>query len=101
MFHYLKQTPAEARWRNELLYDMTMELHGDRHQFNRTNGENRLDQAPPTQNFVTHPNTFRRTPHLKSQLAANYSYDFIRENKTGDLPLAGCLEECLYRLYQN
>ena len=65
--------------------DMTMELLGDRHQFNHTNGENRLNKAPPTQNFETHPNTFKRTSHLKSQLAANYSYDFIRVYKDQSL----------------
>ena len=62
-----------------------MELLGDRHQFNHTNGENRLNKAPPTQNFETHPNTFRRTSHLKSQLAADYSYDFIRAYKERSL----------------
>lgn len=79
--------------------DMTMELLGDRHRFNHTNGENRLDKAPPTQNFETHPNTFRRTSLLKSQLAANYGYDFIRANKTVHLPLASGLEEYMHRVY--
>jgi hypothetical protein len=78
---------------------MTMELLGDRHRFNHTNGENRLDKAPPTQNFETHPNTFRRTSLLKSQLAANYGYDFIRANKTVHLPLASGLEEYMHRVY--
>ena len=81
--------------------DTTMELLGDRHQFNHTNGENRLNKAPPTQNFETHPNTFRRTSHLKSQLAADYSYDFIRAYKTGHLLLACGIEEYMHRVYQN
>jgi hypothetical protein len=40
--------------------DMTMELLGDRHQFNHINGEKRLDKSSPTPNFVAHSVRFRR-----------------------------------------